>query len=539
MDEGKIPEILMPPELMKKCLISDHQNIRLSPYDPRAWLGRAGTLLCLGYGDLAISDAYRALILVEIILQLLELKKGNHDADLQDPIASKVFSAVTARDHMKKDDLQMDLDEKFDIIKSFEHDTFIIMATGLLRMTAFYDGVKVLEEAQKRFPTSKVIMTLLVTMLTRLQQLEEECIDKLKSAEYIQREVTRGRVRKVAYPWIVPGEYTRSKNAIKKVKASFRSASANSEIASAPQDDDSINAYGVFAREDILKGTRLLSDMSVYSATNVYNGQFCAACCGPINDGRVSMDCCDAIFCSSGCQKDAMNNYHRILCGKDFTWMEDPSKKATGEFSHALVPSLMLKILATAVQQNTKPLRVTCVNTLDAGLGKVALSSFTFFENVAAPSKILQSLGVDIFADVRFDTWILQMLFLRLENNKQGSQTGKQIWCGLNPLFTMFNHDCDPAANWYASNKTGGGPLKVRAIRDIKKGDQIFVSYVDVSFTEEARRKSVQLYIGKICECTRCLREREDAAEGMNVTASDITAVADGVMSELTLNSSG
>lgn len=528
----------MPLELLKKCLISDHRNVRLSPYHPRAWLGRAGTFLCLGFGDLAVADAYRALTLVEIFLRFSEQTERDRNADLKNPIASKVFSAVITRVQMKNDDLPIHLNEVIPKIKSFAHDAFVIMATGLLRVRAFYDGLKVLKEAQKRFPTSRIIMTTLATIVTRLQHLREECIGRLKSAEHVQREVTRGRVRKIAYPWIVPEEYTRSNNAIKRVKASFRSASANAEIDYAPQDDDSINAYGVFACEDIFKGTRLLSDRSVFSATNVYNGKFCAACCGPINNGAITIDCCDTIFCCLGCHKDAMNNYHRILCGKDFTWMEDPSKKATGEYSHALVPSLMLKILATAVQQNTKPLRVTCVNTLDAGLGKNAVSSFTFYENVVAPTKILQSLGVDIFTDVRFDTWVLQMLFLRLENNKQGSQTGKQTWCGLNPLFTMFNHDCDPAATWYSSNETGGGTLEVSAVRDIKKGDQIFVSYVDISLSEETRRNAVQLYLGKICGCARCLREREDAAAGRKVAAEDIAAVANSIMTGLTLNDS-
>ena len=504
---------------MKKCLILDHRKIRLSPYNPRVWLGRAGTFLCLGYGDLAIADAHRALLLVEIFLRFSEQKEGHSNTDLKDPVASKVFAAVTAAALVKNEDLPTSLDEKSLIIKGFEHDSFVLMATGLLRVRAFYDGVKVLEEAQKRFPTSRIILTTLVTMLTRLQQLEEQCLEKLKSAEHIQREVTRGRVRKVAYPWIVPGEYARSNKAIKKAKASFRSASANAEIAYASQDDDSTNSYGVFATQDILKGTRLLSDRSTCSATNVYNENFCAGCCGPINSRGITIDCCNAIFCCLGCHKDSMNNYHRILCGKDFTWMEDPSKKATAEFSHALVPSLMLKILATAVQQNTKPLRVTYVNTLEAGLGNDALSSFTFYENVVAPTKILQSLGVDIFADVRFDPWVLQMLFLRLENNKQGNQIGKQTWCGLNPLFTMFNHDCDPAATWYPLNNVGGGALDVRATRDIKKGDQIFISYVDISLSEEARRNSVQLYLGKICECARCLRERGDVAAGKESAA--------------------
>ena len=44
-------------------------------------------------------------------------------------------------------------------------------------------------------------------------------------------------------------------------------------------------------------------------------------------------------------------------------------KKARNE-SNGLLPPLMLKILATAVQTNTKPLKVTCVNTLNAGFGK-------------------------------------------------------------------------------------------------------------------------------------------------------------------------
>ena len=125
--------------------------------------------------------------------------------------------------------------------------------------------------------------------------------------------------------------------------------------------------------------------------------------------------------------------------------------------------------------------------------------------------RILQTLGVDVFKDMRFDAWALQTLILRIENNMDDIKLGGLMYSSIRPLFSMFNHDCDPSADWSADHL--GGPVLVTSKRDIKKGEEVTVSYVLNGQPEIDRRASLIAQIGMICECVRCQAERKAAPE--------------------------
>lgn len=92
----------------------------------------------------------------------------------------------------------------------------------------------------------------------------------------------------------------------------------------------------------------------------------------------------------------------------------------------------------------------------------------------------------------------MQTLSLRIENNKQGSSIGMRTHSGISPLFTMFNHDCNPAAKWDCIGELRG-PMAVVAKRDINEGEEISVAYVDVNGRERERRDQLVGQIGRMC----------------------------------------
>ncbi len=140
-------------------------------------------------------------------------------------------------------------------------------------------------------------------------------------------------------------------------------------------------------------------------------------------------------------------------------------------------------------------------------------SVFKLYDNVVAPVKILQSLGVDIFKDMRFDAWALQTLISRIENNMNNTKKGEVMYSAICPLFCMFNHDCDPSAHWTTRPQPNrpGGPLLVFAKRDIKAGEEISVTYIGEIPLESDRRARLVSQIGCVCHCSRCEKEWEDA----------------------------
>lgn len=151
---------------------------------------------------------------------------------------------------------------------------------------------------------------------------------------------------------------------------------------------------------------------------------------------------------------------------------------------------------------------MACVGTLNADYHKELHSIFKLHDNVITPVRILQTLGVDVFVDPRFDSWAIQTLILRLQNNLAEFKWGGSIYSAIHPLFCMFNHDCDPSAIWRTPHPSS--PVFVFANRDIKEGEEITVSYIAyLPSREEDRREMLRAQIGTMCRCARCIRERK------------------------------
>ncbi|KAF6232936.1 hypothetical protein HO173_008899 [Letharia columbiana] len=87
------------------------------------------------------------------------------------------------------------------------------------------------------------------------------------------------------------------------------------------------------------------------------------------------------------------------------------------------------------------------------------------------------------------------------------NKEGDVVYCAISPLFCMFNHDCDPSAEWPAYDQ--GGPVTVVAKPDIKEGEEISVSYIPNIPLEKDRRLRLTAQIGGVCGCARCCKERK------------------------------
>ena len=82
-----------------------------------------------------------------------------------------------------------------------------------------------------------------------------------------------------------------------------------------------------------------------------------------------------------------------------------------------------------------------------------------------------------------------------------GNPASVDLGFGLFPaLAAAFNHSCEPTANFCAA----GGLMRARALRDLKEGEQLTVSYVNLF--EPRRTRAHQLMEAKhfVCRCPRC-----------------------------------
>ena len=496
---------------MKKRLIQNHCLIRLIPHHPQAWIDRGTTFLALGYGELAVADGYKA--------HLLCCAASAEQIKAQEPgdgsLTAKVFSTILSKLPQRQDQsVESHCILVFSSIDRMHQQAYTILAQGLLSLNAWRDALTVLQEAIVAFPDHGKFEALRKQCMENHWLLENKMRIQGKDEETVDNILISGQLERVSYPWIAPKELERSDKAMKKLNAQFEAASENACIQRSalrgatshhglPEDD-----YGVFARRNIERGETIVFTKSIWTDCKTrLADDCCSSCCQTFpKELAIEMTCCRNMFCSQICMEAAKDTFHDITCRKDLSWLHE-AYKGTDHVYRDNAPIMMVKIIATAIHLNCKPLKVPCVRTLKANYDNICLSKFTLFDNIVAPIRILETLGVDIYANLRFDSWALQTLLTRVQCNSVGRETvDNRKYSTIDPLSSMFNHSCLPSA---APQFIGGSTeTVVKATRNINEGEEICISYVDPSLPEEVRRGKILRQIGKACDCLRCRNER-------------------------------
>lgn len=85
---------------------------------------------------------------------------------------------------------------------------------------------------------------------------------------------------------------------------------------------------------------------------------------------------------------------------------------------------------------------------------------------------------------------------------------GKKAACALSALMGWHNHDCTPNAK---AEVREDGCVALSALRGIKSGEEITISYIDVSQPFEERQKTLRQHYGFECRCGKCLGEQRSS----------------------------
>lgn len=233
-------------------------------------------------------------------------------------------------------------------------------------------------------------------------------------------------------------------------------------------------------------------------------------CCGMANfepdqdlSSDFSLSCCNTPYCSKRCRDMALNSYHNVLCGENFDWPYEECR--TLPKAVALNGLLWLRILAICVQSKLHPLDHPAIARLTPNYQQ-SCRKWSLSTMIRQPVQILEQLGVNPLKDTRYETWVLHTVWARVLNN----QVGDGVVQSVSPLYSFFNHSCEPNAQ--AESPSGGGSTKVMfATKKIKKGDEIFISYGGFTGTETKAERDALLasWIGSDgqCGCPKCQRE--------------------------------
>ena len=202
----------------------------------------------------------------------------------------------------------------------------------------------------------------------------------------------------------------------------------------------------------------------------------CATCCSDLTSA-ITNSCCNVPYCSRTCSQTALQKFHPALCGKDFTFLFEASKFAKLNTDFSIDSLLLLRVLALAIHERAvNPLQMSLVARLTPAYDIDHLIIFNFPDHIIMPIRILQELGIDVFANADYDTWVIHTMRCRLQNNKHGQTLDDLKGTAVNPLYSMFNHSCDPNIDW--EHEGNSSTLRLFAERNIMKGEELFISYV-------------------------------------------------------------
>ncbi|PWY69533.1 hypothetical protein BO70DRAFT_416757 [Aspergillus heteromorphus CBS 117.55] len=256
------------------------------------------------------------------------------------------------------------------------------------------------------------------------------------------------------------------------------------------------------------------------------------------------------------CAENARERYHFRACGKDWDWLHDamrlnevttgPAGYETTYYSHTNEQhTTILSLLLREVFDITLHRRQTDPHLMAHEVDELLVLEstqnwenqsfpFTFCANIQVPFDILMQLGVDIFSDLTFDTWVIQLIMRKLTVNatpwdhirrkKHKIITKKDIppaanqpgmtraqWEKLEPSFhnlylfpgfSLFNHACGYTHYnaFYGYDPTVPNRMLVWASRAIQQDEEIFIHYFH-PMDAKVNREMLTREIGQKCCC--------------------------------------
>ncbi|KAF2000250.1 hypothetical protein P154DRAFT_576266 [Amniculicola lignicola CBS 123094] len=547
---------------LQRCLPSQ-------PYSIVLRLKLAKTYKNLGYPDLAIGDAYKALLLVDEIADEGEyydeaLEAVEYNFALAE--AGTLSSFEHGTEIAPKNTNNASGEEEERVVtwakthcSKIAHDLLIgcLIDCGCFRSAADYN-----QRALQAFPKADAfeVYKEAITQKLRLYfNSRKEDFDAADMSDYPDK----GFVRRELYSWNdhEPDRFSTESiqflnDEMTKVAPKLEVTVTNLPILSPHKtitgetpvqaaEQHYVKQLGIFAKEDIPPGSIILQEKSMLTAVSRLHEFFCNACSArlPISgvaeaDIVTCEDCHDVFFCSADCHDLAQENYHQILCGIDLAHKVSPS-----EVVDTLYSFLLVRALALSEVRDVHPLDLKEVHyiwgdyhninvekawkanpdghALDAFGGLPQTLSFSFQANILTPLRMLEKMDVNIFTkSQQYDTWVFNTLFGKFRGTASAQQglDGLPEIGAVHPMWCLANHSCDPNVAWEWQGSIKFWTRTQEELVDwkgrdsqlepgIRKGEELLSHYCDVRLPVKERREWAFGALGGNCMCSRCVWE--------------------------------
>lgn len=95
-------------------------------------------------------------------------------------------------------------------------------------------------------------------------------------------------------------------------------------------------------------------------------------------------------------------------------------------------------------------------------------------------------------------------LMFQIRTNAVEVDVGGKAACALSAWVGYTNHSCEPSA---AVSVGRDGRVTMVALRAIKAGEEVSISYINGATALEERQEVLKEHYGFSCKCPKCLRE--------------------------------
>ncbi|KAK6531895.1 hypothetical protein TWF694_003058 [Orbilia ellipsospora] len=531
------------------------QALTISPYDPDLWHKRALAHIELGYPDLAIGDAYRALLLVQELLEAHEESEfgfpglvawrgrrrqpsdtyatGEPTTETEELEGNEGAEGGAEEDEETVPEIS-DIEDKD--LKNTDIASRRIICTALLEIGCLLDALEQADAALKVYPKDEE--------LRRAREKADKQVQEGKDKGLSDSRLREGQVARVIYPWNNLEPDRTSQETVDHLNTFVNAASSGNfevkvtELPMLVPDSESEEKFttmtsrqlGVYATKDLAANTQVFSERSILTVNNRLFDPLCDCCNGPLDPTNTlsCAECDDVMFCSERCKDEAIEKYHPALCGIDIDFLFKSAHtnismandaSATGSSSTpttALYSLLLLRTLAMALTQEANPLDILPVKYLYGSSPpppppqEPPTLPFTFSDNILSVFHILTRLEVDPFkvSLITFDIWhtlTIHSKILGTASARHNPTSGQPEVAALHLCYSLVNHDCEPCLKWECQSE-----MQFTTLREIKKGEEVRDCYTDPRIESwKKRREWLMGSLGGGCRCGRCVRESE------------------------------
>ena len=259
----------------------------------------------------------------------------------------------------------------------------------------------------------------------------------------------------------------------------------------------------LLALKDFKSGDVILIDKPFIWCT--LNDKACDYCLKFFKKKYACPNCEDEIYCDKTCAELAWNTYHKSICGLGSRILKLEGQK--GKSGSAKTPLMMFRLFGKMRQTEGWPFDISkhpAIESLSCSIdSKNNLPSYNFNEIYW----ILRNLW-KLEENERFDFREYLDVVMKLNNNNYQitySEETNDSGAGMYQITSFVNHSCLPNATYLTNGPKYGYKMILKAKKEIKKGEQIFISYIEDQKYEDRKIKLSQY--GFDCKCLACQME--------------------------------